>query len=1373
MGRNLDNEYEKLFMYPRGGGRTGNRSGDQGNDRIDGQGGQGSKVTKVEVDEMVGIRMAMLPMTTSGVMISHGGTLKSKHEVRIRYRFYELARLVPHLVTPEGKRIERYVYGLASQIQRMVTATKPTTIQKAVQIAGTLTDEVFRNGSIKKNPEKRGNKGEPSNDRNVRDDNKRTRTVNAFATTTNAVERENTGHFARDCRVVPKNVNPINTRNPTVRGSYEYGSTDHIKNQGNQAKGRAFMLGAEEARQDPNVMTEVKGMSSSSTSTQNMAFVSSSNNNSTNRVVNTAQGINTAIRVSTADTQVNTANIDNLSDVVICAFLASQPSSPQLVNEDLEQIYLDDLEEMDLKWKMAMLTMRARRFLKKIRRKLTVNGNETIRFDKTNVECYNYHKRGHFAREYRAPRSQDTKHKESTKKIVHVETPASTTLVSCDGLGDEFANKPVAENSKAESSQEKPKEVRKNTDALIIKEWVSDDEDGEMIQPKFKQKTVKTSITKIEFVKPKQPGKKARKTIKQGNPQIDLQDKGVINSGCSRHMIGNMSYLTDYKEINRGYAAIEVVTDDYSRFTRVFFLTTKDETTGILKSFINRIENLVDHKVNVIRCDNGTEFKNREMNQFYEMKGSGPDWLFNIDALTRTMNYEPIAAGTQSNGFAGTKARDNAGQARKETEPVNEDPSKGSKCKDQEQEDNVNSTNNVNVASRNRVNTVSENISSELPFDSDMPALEDISTFNFSNDHEDDDELADMNNLDTTIQDERGIMIRNKATLVAQGHTQEERIDYDEVFVPVLRIEAIRLFLAYASFKDFVVCQINVKSAFLYGKNEKEVYVCQPPGFEDPNFLDRLYMVEKSMGLCIAFKKLMHEKFQMSSMGELTFFLGLQVKQKNDGIFISQDKYVGEILKKIGFTEVKNASTPMETQKPLLKNEDGEEVDVHMYRSMNGSLMYLTSSRPDIMFIVCACTRYQVNPKVSHLHVVKRIFRYLKGHLKLGLWYVKDSLFYLVTYTDSDYAEASLDMKSTIGGCQYLKSRLISWQYKKQTVVVNSTTEAEYVAASSCYGQLLWIQNQLLDYGYNFMHTKILIDNKSTICGGPKSHDTMSDTIAQTRFERVSKLSNDLLLVRGNTLQSDEDSMKLNELMELCITLQSRVLDLEQTRTTQANKIDSLKKRVKKLKKKQRSRTHKLKRLYKVGLTARVESSDDEQSLGDDASKLGRISDIDADEGITLVSTHDDAEMFDADKDLHGEEVFVAKQDENVVEKEVNAVQVQVSTAATTAIISIDEKRRKFFAAKRAEEKRNKPPTQAQQRKIMYTYLKKTELVEDSSKRVGEKVTKESAKKQKIDDDKEIADLKQLMKIIPEEEIEIDAIPLAVKSSIIDWKIYK
>ncbi|GJR17328.1 putative ribonuclease H-like domain-containing protein [Tanacetum coccineum] len=503
--------------------------------------------------------------------------------------------------------------------------------------------------------------------------------------------------------------------------------------------------------------------------------------------------------------------------------------------------------------------------------------------------------------------------------------------------------------------------------------------------------------------------------------------------------------------------------------------------------------------------------------------------------------------------------------------------------------------------------------------------------------------------------DERGIVVKNKARLVAQGHTQEEGIDYDEVFAPVARIEAIRLFLAYASFKDFVVYQMDVKSDFLYGKIEEEVYVCQPPGFEDPHFPDKVYKVEKALyGLHQAprawyetlstyllengfhrgqidktlfikrhkddillvkvyvddiifgstkkqmsneFETLMHDKFQMSSMGELSFFLGLQHSNRD--------------------------------KQALIKDEESEDVDVHLYRSMIGSLMYLTASRPAIMFAVCACARFQVTPKISHFNAVKRIFRYLKGQPKLGLWYPRDSPFDLEAFSDSDYARASLDRKSTTGGCQFLGKRLISWQCKKQTIVATSTTKAEYVAAANCCGQVLWIQNQMLDYGFNFMNTKIYIDNESTICivknpvfhsktkhieirhhfirdsyekklinvikihtdqnvadlltkafdasrisilkylvgdevvhkelgdrmeraattassfeaeqdsgSGPRCQDTILGYVdAQTRFETTSKQFNDPPLSKVNTFRSGEDSMQLMELMEHCTKL--------------------------------------------------------------------------------------------------------------------------------------------------------------------------------------------------------------------------------------------
>nr|GEX11696.1 putative ribonuclease H-like domain-containing protein [Tanacetum cinerariifolium] len=299
--------------------------------------------------------------------------------------------------------------------------------------------------------------------------------------------------------------------------------------------------------------------------------------------------------------------------------------------------------------------------------------------------------------------------------------------------------------------------------------------------------------------------------------------------------------------------------------------------------------------------------------------------------------------------------------------------------------------------------------------------------------------------------DARGIVVRNKTRLVAQGHRQEEGIDYDEVFALVARIEAIHLFLAFASYMGFMVYQMDVKSAFLYGRINGEVYVTQPKGFVDPQHPKKVYKVVKALyGLHQAPKAwyatlstfLLKHGYRRGTINKTLFLKKnnrdiilvqvyvddiifgstkktrcLQVQQRPDGIFINQDKYVQEILNKFDLGSVRTTTTPYEATKPKSKNESDSPVNVHLYRSMIGSLMYLTASRPDIMLAVSACLRNQVTPTTSNLEAVKKIFMYLKGQPKLGLWYPKELPLVLEAYSDSDYARANKDRKSTTGGC--------------------------------------------------------------------------------------------------------------------------------------------------------------------------------------------------------------------------------------------------------------------------------------------------------------------------------------------------------------------
>ncbi|GJW87694.1 hypothetical protein Tco_0163034 [Tanacetum coccineum] len=399
------------------------------------------------------------------------------------------------------------------------------------------------------------------------------------------------------------------------------------------------------------------------------------------------------------------------------------------------------------------------------------------------------------------------------------------------------------------------------------------------------------------------------------------------------------------------------------------------------------------------------------------------------------MNYEPVTTRNQTHGDAGTKTNVNAGQTGQEKASDHEyillplmlsnsllSSTELDNLLVQQKEGDANSTNRDSIVSPS-VSTAELNFTNtdDLLTDPLIPDLEDTGIFSGAYDDEDLGAKANLNNLETTMN---------------VSHIFITRIHKDHP-------------------KDEIIGDVNsaTQTRRMTKISEEHVMMIQT--------LTDLRWIEAMQEELLQFK--LQKVWTLVDLPKGKRAIG--TKRVYDEVFahvarieaISQDKYVADILKKFDFTTIKAASTLIETNKAANKDKEAKDVDVHLYRSMIGSLMYLTASRPDIMFVVCACARFQVTPKVSHLHAVKRIFRYLKGQPKLGLWYPIDSPFDLEAFFDSDYAGASLDRKSTTGGCQFLGKRLISWQCKKQTIVANSTTEAEYVTAANCYGQVLWI----------------------------------------------------------------------------------------------------------------------------------------------------------------------------------------------------------------------------------------------------------------------------------------------------------------------------
>nr|GEW41122.1 retrovirus-related Pol polyprotein from transposon TNT 1-94 [Tanacetum cinerariifolium] len=1042
------------------------------------------------------------------------------------------------------------------------------------------------------------------------------------------------------------------------------------------------------------------------------------------------EGVNTA---STQGATESSTTVKNLSNGMICSFFASQPSVPQFDNEDLQQIHPDDLEEIDL----------------------------------------------------RAPRNQDTRNKEPLRRTVPVEATTLNALVSqYDGFGYDWSNQAeegptnyalMAYTFPNFSSFNSEVSVDSNCSSSCLENVKMLKEQNEQLIKNLRKvriddvafKTGKTVVS--ETIASEPVTKSSDVKTREGNPQQDLKDKGVIDSECSMHMTGNRSYLTDYDEIDGGFVAFggnpkggkiiekgkirtgkldfkdvcfvkELKFNLFSvsqmcvKKNSVLFTDTKcvilsldfkltDESHVLLKAEAVNTACYVQKRVLVIKPHNKTPYElflGRKlalgfMRRFgcavtifntIDHLGSGPYWLFDINALTKSINYKPVVVGNQSNGNVVTKASNAAGKTRVETsypdtrfKPSREDEKKDAEDPgndddktiteeaqrdDQEKDTDTNKTNSVNtvstpvnVASSKFINVDSSTWvnATEYPDNPNMPNLEDIG---FSEN-----------------EDKRGIIIRNKERLVAQGHTQQEGIDYDEVLALVSRIKAIRLFLAYASFKNFIVYQMDVKSAFLYGKIKEEVYVCQPPGFKDPGCREKIYKVKKAL----------YGMYQ----------------------------------------------APKACPKKTAWNEFSTNI---------------------AFAIICLAKGHNFN-------FSKMIFDEL------------NEVYAVPSHTKNVFANMRRQGKDFSGNVTPLFSTMMAPQ--------SEVGEDETVAKE-------WEDR-----------TKRAATTATSLDAEPMRQDTMGDTIAQTKTERVSKKSNDLPIPRVNTLGSGDDRLKLKresrswkgkgiqELHNSRGDQEVNVADIEintaSASVTTTNVSVSTADPIATAK------------LSTPPTTTTNTPNDAELTLAQTLMKMKSSKPRSKEKGVVIRNPRKDQIKFDEEVAKRLQAQLQAE-----VEEEDRLARQKEEEANAALIEEYDNVQDMMDADHKAEEQRNKPPTKAEQRKTMCTYLKNMagykdknlknksfdvikkmfdkaykqvntfvpidsegsgnkvessgKKAEDSKKRARAELGEESFKIQKLEDDAKKVELKDCLNIVSDDDQGIDVEPLDVKSPIIDWKIH-